>query len=160
MKVYMGEWKYTSTQSCTCYWWWWVVTFMPWPLCSRRKSSRYSLDRRLSGSQNNSTFFEREKNLLPLLEVEWRLLGCIFRSLVTIGTAPCRLFNAPCFLINNLWIFGKPCSSMHRVELSPWRTTLLHKIRVYYQTKKLPAFYGRRTSFRAESRSICLVTWI
>jgi len=142
-------------ESCTRYWWWWVVAFMPRPLYSGRKSNRYSLNRRLSGSQNKSTLFEGEKNLLPLLKVEWPLLGCTFRSLVTKG-----LFNAPCFLITNLWTFGKCCSSIHRMEVSQWRTALLHKIRVYYQIKKLPAFYGKRKSLPAESRSICLVTRI
>jgi len=162
MNVYTGERKYTSTQSCIRYWWWSVVTFMPWPLYSRRKSTRYSLNRRMSGSQSQSTLFEGEKNLLPLLEVEWRLLCCTFRSSVNKGTAQCRLFNALCFLITNLWTFGKRCSSIHWMELSPRRTALFHKIRVYYQIKKLPAFYRKRTSLPAESRStsICLVTWI
>jgi len=160
MKIYMGEWKYTSTQSCTRYWLWWVVTFMAWSLYFRRKSTRYYLDRRLSGSQSQSTLFEGEKKLLPLLEVEWRLLSCTVRSLVIIGTALCRLIISPCFLITNLWTFGKRCSSIYRVELSPWRTALLHKTRVYYQIEKLLAFYGKRTSLPAESSSICLVPWI
>jgi hypothetical protein len=106
-------------------------------------------------------YLKEKKSLLPLLEVEWRLLGCTFRSLFTKGTALYRLFNEQCFLITNLWTFGKRSSSIRKVEQSPpWRTALLRKIRLYYQIKKLLAFYGKRTSLPAESRSVYLVTWI
>jgi hypothetical protein len=155
MKLYMVEWEYTSTQSCTRCRWWWVVTFMLWPLYSRRKSSRYSLNRTLSGSQSQSTLFEGEKNLLPLLEVEWRLLGCTFRSLVAKGTELCRLFKAPCFLIN-LWTLGKSVFSSTGWNYQHGGQHFFIRLECIIKSRN----YGKRTSLPAESMSICLITWI
>jgi hypothetical protein len=41
-----------------------VVSFTPLPLYSRRKSTRYQLDRRLGGSQSRYGLYGVEKNLL------------------------------------------------------------------------------------------------
>lgn len=44
--------------------WRWVVSFKPRPLYPRRNKPRYSLDRRLGGTQSRSGRYE-EKNLAP-----------------------------------------------------------------------------------------------
>jgi hypothetical protein len=50
------------------------------------KDPRYPLYRRLGGPQSRSGRYEKEKNRLPLPEIELRLLGRLIRSLVAIPT--------------------------------------------------------------------------
>jgi hypothetical protein len=44
----------------------WVVSFTPWPLYSRGKSSRYPLDKRLRGPYNLSGRHGGVKILVPI----------------------------------------------------------------------------------------------
>jgi hypothetical protein len=52
----------------------------------QEKSPRYPLDRRLGGPRSRTGSYGEEKNLLPLLGIEPRLLGRPARSLVVIQT--------------------------------------------------------------------------
>jgi hypothetical protein len=66
---HMGEWWYSSTLLGLGTRWRWVVNFTLLPLYSRGKSSRYPLDRRLSGPQIWSRLCGEVKNL-ALLGIE------------------------------------------------------------------------------------------
>jgi hypothetical protein len=62
----MGEWGYGSTiYKLGTRWRRWVVSFMPRPFYSRRKSPNLPLDRRLCGSQSRSGCYGVEKNVAP-----------------------------------------------------------------------------------------------
>jgi hypothetical protein len=62
---HMTQWRYSSTIRDLNTRWRWLVSFTPWPLYPRGKSSRYRLDRRLGGPQSRSECCGEEKNLVP-----------------------------------------------------------------------------------------------
>ena len=62
-----------------------VVSFTPQPICPRENSPRYSLSRRFSGLPCRFRRFGQEKNFLPLVGIQPRVLGCLERSFVIVA---------------------------------------------------------------------------
>jgi hypothetical protein len=80
-----------------CTRWRWVVSFTPRTLYLWGKSLRYPLSRRQDGPQRRSGRFGEEKNLLFLLGIEVRCLGCLARGLVVVLSChcPCSIWVTP-----------------------------------------------------------------
>ena len=71
--------------------WTYVVNFMLRPVYLRGKVPRYPLNWRNCGPQRRSGRFGEEKNILPLLAIEPRFLGCPACFLYIIATELSRL---------------------------------------------------------------------
>jgi hypothetical protein len=95
----------------------WSASRPPWA-----NSPRYLLDGRPSGFQSQSGRYGEEKNLLPLLEIEPRILGRPARSLVVV---PSKLPGSSFFQISRL-NFWMHFSSLPYLINSPFTSTWFH----------------------------------
>jgi hypothetical protein len=85
----VGKWITAPLILNLCTRWRWVVSFTPRTFYLWGKNLRYPLSRRQGGPQRRSGLFGEEKNLLSLLGIEARCLGCQARGLVAVLSYHC-----------------------------------------------------------------------